>query len=167
MLAFLCVTSTYSSHELASCSFLCLRWSWVLELLNNGIAALKVRYDSADQSRGRDSVSPPQTPHSFSDVRRLATPMPGQLMAHPINGCITKSTARQSASSLGQIWLISVMTTWLIPTGCGTLPGVIQKSFSPWLGVYGLQCLQDILIISNIPAFHPAFLCYYIHQFFL
>lgn len=79
-------------------------------------------------------LSPPQTPHSFSDVRRLTTPMLGQLIAHPIKWCVTKSTARPSL--LGPVWLISVPTTWLIPTSCGPLPGVIQKYFTPWLEVY-------------------------------
>ena len=80
-------------------------------------------------SKQTSLLSPPQTPHSFSDVRCLTTPTLGQLIAHPINGCLTKSTAR--LSSLRQVWLVSVLATWLIPTGHGPLPGVIQTFFAP------------------------------------
>lgn len=100
----------------------------------------------------RAHLSPPQTPHPFSDVRRLTTPMPGQLIAHPINWCVTKSTARPS--SLPQVWLISVLTTGLIPTGCGPLPGVIQKSFTPWLGVYRVTVFV-MGFVSFLPPFLP------------
>lgn len=110
-------------------------WLLLMGPMNNGMAAFRAEDDSADQSC-RAHLSPPQTPHSFCDVRRLTTPMLSQLIAHPINGCVTKSTAR--SSSLRQIWLISGLGTWFILTGCGPLPGVIQKSFLPWLGVYRL-----------------------------
>ena len=83
-----------------------------------------------------------------------------QLIAHPINGRVTKSTARPS--SLGQVWLISVLTTGLIPTGCGPLPGVIQKSFTPWLGVYRLT-----VFVRGFETFlPPSLLAFSLSPFF-
>lgn len=96
--------------------------------------------------------------------------MLGQLIAHPINRCVTKSTARPS--SLGQVWLISVLTTWFIPTGWGPLPGVIQKSFTLWLGVYRLtvfvrgfeSILPPSLLLFSLSSF--SFLLLFVHPVF-
>lgn len=163
VLWFLVFTIMHFYSELMS-SFL--RWprmhrsGWLLVMgpMNNGMAALRAEDDSADQSC-RGHLSPSQTPHSFCDVRRLTTSMLSQLIAHPINGCVTKSTARPS--SLGQVWLISGLATWLIPTGCGPLTGVIQKSFTPWLGVYRLivfvRGFKNFLSPSLPPWFPPTF----------
>lgn len=114
--------------------------------------------------------SPLPTPRSFCDVRSLTTPMLAQLIAHPINGYVTKSTARPS--QLSQVWLISVLTTWLIPTGYGPLPGVIQKSFTPRLGGYrfnsvceGIWEFPSSLLPPPSPS-HLSFLPSFVHPVF-